>query len=102
MSRGLSQEFLNAMREGLEKGRRNGYRGWDQYWEKVTFPCAPIVYMMIRLHAEVDELVVALHKDDSKLILREAADIANFAMFIADMYKDSENPPAKGRESKGD
>lgn len=39
-----------------------------------------------RLHEEVDELVVALHNRQSpEEITREAADVANFCMMIADL-----------------
>ena len=83
--RGLSAEFLTAMREGLKRGRQRGYVGWDQYWQKAAFPMPHKQWMMMRLHREVDELVIALEKGKPDEILREAADVANFAMFIADL-----------------
>ena len=86
--RGLSNQFLNAMRQGLKRGRNKGYVGWDQHWKNTAFPCSPTGWMMMRLHQEIDELVVALNKGSPDLILREAADVANFAMFIADMEEE--------------
>lgn len=83
--RGLSNEFLDAMRKGLDSGRHKGYVGWDSHWKNAAFPCSPIGWMIMRLHQEVDELVLALDKDDPDKILGECADIANFAMFISDM-----------------
>ena len=85
MKRGLSRDFLCAMREKLEHGRQRGYVGWDKHWEQTPFPCDPINWMMMRLHQEVDELVIALHKRNLDKIRSEAADVANFAMFIADI-----------------
>ena len=83
--RGLSKEFLDAMRRKLDHGRRCGRVGWDRHWENTVFPCPPDQLMMERLHQEIDELVVALHEGNPKKILHEAADVANFAMFIADL-----------------
>lgn len=84
--RGLSTKFLDAMRDGLERGRRRGYKGWDEGWRNVSFPCSPRRWMIMRLHQEVDELIVALDRGDPKeRVVSEAADIANFAMFIADI-----------------
>lgn len=88
--RGLDSKFLAAMREGLENGRRQGYVGWDKYWENVAFSTPPTAYLFKRLHQEIDELVVAVKEGDPKQILHEAADAANFCMFIADICKDDE------------
>ena len=85
--RGLSNDFLDAMRRGLDRGRHKGYVGWDNHWENASFPCDPTSWLMMRLHQEVDELVIALKSGDPHGILRECADIANFAMFIADVEK---------------
>jgi len=83
--RDISQEFLQAMRKGLDKGRRMGHVEWDQHWENCTFPCSPTQWMIMRLHQEVDELVIAVNENNPDNILREAADVSNFAMFIADL-----------------
>ena len=83
--RGLSKDFLDAMRHGLYRGRVKGYRGWDNKWDGSLFPYAPNKFMIDRLHQELDELIIALHDGDPKKILGEASDVANFAMMIADM-----------------
>ena len=83
--RGLSNRFLEAMRKKLKHGRNRGYIGWDQHWERCVFPASPTLFLLARLHNEMDELVIAVHEGNSDTILKEAADVANFAMFIADI-----------------
>jgi NTP pyrophosphatase (non-canonical NTP hydrolase) len=51
---------------------RGGYRG----------------FFMKRLQEEVLELAIALDGGDEDDILQEAADVANFAMFIADFHQE--------------
>jgi hypothetical protein len=87
--RGLDSRFLSAMRDGLENGRRKGYVGWDERWAhgKVVFPVPPMDWLKARLHQEMDELTVAIYEKDPDKILKEAADVANFAMFIADITR---------------
>lgn len=95
MSRGLDKKFLNAMREKLAHGRQQGYVGWDRHWEKCTFdyhPKGPYGMLMDRLHQEVSELVIALHEKNAEKIKYEAADVANFAMFIADIHGGLDEP----------
>ncbi len=76
------------MRDGLDKGRQQGYVGWDKYWEDTTFPMPVRQWFMMRLHQEIDELVISLFtkKRNPEQIFKEAADVANFAMMIADIY----------------
>lgn len=69
------RDFQGGMIEAL---RANAYKGTWQ--EGFTAREA-----LRRLHDEVDELVVALEGDNRQLIVREAADVANFAMMIADL-----------------
>ena len=83
--RGLSLKFLSAMRKGLDRGRMHGYKGWDEHWENVCFPCPSDMFLKMRLHQEMDELIIALNERDPEKILNEAADVANFAMFLADI-----------------
>jgi len=86
--RDLSERFLDAMRKGLDKGRREkGYSGWDVHWKGVKFPIPPMDWMIMRLHQEVDELIIAIYQNDPEKILGESADVANFAMFIADISR---------------
>lgn len=81
--RGLSAQFLEAMYQGLQRGREKGYVEWDQKW--ISSPSTNTQeWLLMRLHQEVDELVIALNENNPKNVLREAADVANFAMFIAD------------------
>lgn len=86
--RGLSKRFLGAMREGLENGRRKGYTGWDSHWQNAFFAGPPKEYLKSRLYREIEELVVALEFKNSNSILHEAADVANFAMMLADITKE--------------
>jgi NTP pyrophosphatase (non-canonical NTP hydrolase) len=86
--RGLSRRFLKAMRQKLQHGRRQGYRGWDQHWENCTFHTPPTGYkgfLMTRLREEVAELTVAVEKGNLDAVRSEAADVANLAMFVADI-----------------
>ena len=90
MIRGLNKRFLEAMRDKLEHGRWRGYVGWDQHWKNCTFyesTKGPTGFLMRRLTEEIIELVVALEGGDSDHILSEAADVANFAMMIADFHQ---------------
>lgn len=87
--RGLDNRFLAAMRDKLKKGRAAGYIGWDQRWENCWFglsPCGTSGYMMRRLSDEMLELAEAVTKGDTKAIREEAADVANFAMMVADVH----------------
>jgi len=77
------------MRKGLDNGRSRGYVGWDTYWKKAAFPCDPISWLKTRLYQEIDELTVAIYEGEQERILIEAADIANFAMMIADLTKEA-------------
>ena len=45
-------------------------------------------YLMTRLSQEKKELSAALKSGDEKLIAEEAADVANFAMMIAENFGD--------------
>lgn len=86
--RGLDKRFLDTMREKLDQGRRRGYVGWDRRWENCSFPSDPTGphgTMMRRLREEVAELTIAVHSGNPDDIRKEAADVANFAMFIADI-----------------
>lgn len=86
--RGLSKNFLDAMRKGLNKGRSKGRVGWDRHWENTWFPYSPIQCLIDGLHREIDELIIALYEGDPGKILTEASDTANFCMFLADVAKE--------------
>lgn len=58
--------------------RGNDHKGgWDG--------CS-LSYLMTKLHEEVDELVVALGRGSRERVSREAVDVANVAMMIADNW----------------
>ncbi len=86
--RGLSAEFLAAMREKLHKGRQRGYVGWDEHWNCCfqEDSSGPKGFLMRRLLEEVTELILAVDSRDGDHIREEAADVANFAMMVADYY----------------
>ena len=87
-NRGLSSDFLAAMREKLECGRDSGYVGWDLHWKDCVWeedPDNPTGFLAKRLEQEVQELILAVKSGDKKCIRLEAADVANFAMMIADI-----------------
>lgn len=88
--RGLNTDFLNAMREGLERGRNKGQRGWDERWDDTMFcgiPSGPHGTLMLHLYDELIELAIALTKNDPAQIRCEAADVANMAMMVADYHE---------------
>jgi len=88
--RGLCSEFLSAMRVKLESGRRKGRVGWDRHWENCVFStvdeCSP-EWFLKRLQEETVELAMAIAEGNPDKIMGECADVANFAMFIADVCK---------------
>ena len=81
--RGLSNRFLAAMRFKLNVGYRKGNTGWDEHWNN---GCST-TWLLGRMQAETNELLLAISKGDPNEILSECADVANFAMFIADKTK---------------
>ena len=88
--RGLSEEFLAAMREKMDSGRRKGRVGWDRHWIDCVFNGDPIGSegaLMTGLRREVRELEEALRHGTPTQILEEAADVANFAMMVADFHR---------------
>ena len=87
--RKVDPKFIEAMEKKLNHGRSKGLVGWDRKWKNTCFPViprGPYGFLMTRLHQEVSELTIAVHEKDKKKILKEAADVANFAMMIADIH----------------
>ena len=88
--RGLDKRFLDAMREKLDHGRRQGRVGWDRHWENCYFAtadeCTPN-WFVHRIMDEMVELIIAISDGDPEAILSECADVANFAMMLADVTK---------------
>lgn len=88
--RPVSVEFIKIMEEKLQQGRINGYVGWDRHWNNTVFPhkdmCGATGYFINRLQMGVLELAEAITKGRVSDITKEAADIANFAMFVADTH----------------
>ena len=87
--RPVSKKFIELMEEKLEEGRCKSYTGWDEHWE-YTITSTPLCgvngYLFQRLLQEVVELGIAIEKNEN--VASEAADIANFAMMIADLQGD--------------
>ena len=79
MQRGLAEdkhaidEFSGVM---LEKLRENRHKA---HWSKVDR-----LWLLARLEQELQELKQAIKEDDPLSISYECADVANFAMMIAD------------------
>jgi len=63
--------FTAAMRQKLEENSHKGY------WDKMT-----LLELLYLLSNEVEELTDAILIKDSVEIMREAADVGNFAMMI--------------------
>ena len=87
-TRDLHPSFLAAMREKLEYGRQQGRTAWDEGEYCHGYRCAPAGapqgFLMNRLRSEMDELAGAIKRRDVEAIRLEAADVANFAMMVAD------------------
>ena len=84
-NRGLDKVFLDAMRSKLQQGRENGYVGWDEHWEGTIWSTNdPIGYLLDLLNHEVLELDRAINTGTKEEVKFEAADVANYAMLIAD------------------
>jgi NTP pyrophosphatase (non-canonical NTP hydrolase) len=72
--------FAQKMEQKLrQKDERRGRYGW----RKGTDP----IWLFQRLLQEARELVQAMYEHNSRLVIQEAADVANFAMMIADLAK---------------
>jgi phosphoribosyl-ATP pyrophosphohydrolase len=67
--------MIHKLDQNRHKGNRAGWMNVDR------FPDAEIT---MRLLDEAIELIRAVNAGDTDAILREAADVANFAMMIAD------------------
>lgn len=67
------QRFAEAMENKLLKN------DWKRHWSHMN-----IQYLSMRLSQEREELRKAVERGDPEEILSEAADVANFAMFIAE------------------
>lgn len=85
-------KFAEAMEGKLAKNRHKGDReGWlkNDPWE-----------LFNRLRVEVKELDLALtHCQSPDEVLKECADIANFAMMVADSYRHRKESTAKAQEA---
>lgn len=60
----------------------------------------PINDLFKRLRDESDELLIAIHSDkgrpkDVRRIIKESVDVANFAMMIADNYRQESDEPGR-------
>ena len=95
--RDIDVRFLDAMEERLGLGRQKSMVGWDQHWKDCYFeydPDGPRGMFVDLLQRNVRDLIVYLQSNRRTKIRETCADIANFAMFIADIHETLE-PPAK-------
>ena len=80
--------FIEVMKEQL---RANAHKGdWRErtihhpggHDEPVT-----TAHALVRLHEELRELELAIDTgEETQMVAREAADVANFALIVADLY----------------
>ncbi len=80
--RPVDPDFIMAMNEKLEHGRLCGRDDYDEGWPLHPYPG----FLFDRLIEEVGELMRAVLTGTVQEIRHEAADVANFAMFIADAH----------------
>jgi NTP pyrophosphatase (non-canonical NTP hydrolase) len=69
--------FAEVMESKLDENRHKGRTGWRHMTPS---------WLLERLQVETRELERAMKTKNSRDIAREAADVANFAMFIADKF----------------
>ena len=69
-------KFVAAMEAKLKKN------SWKDPW----YNCS-LQYLSMRLTQERKELRRAMTRRDAHEVLKEAADVANFAMMLADVYR---------------
>ena len=76
-------EFSLAMQKELDENKHKGKFSWRK-------DCS-LDYLIKRLYEEADEVVNCIGTDSSlQEVISECADVANFAMMIADIYKQKE------------
>jgi len=81
---GLRDELAAFAVECERKLRKNDHKG---HWESCT-----VSYLLRRLGEEKAELVHAIKEKRSRaVVMAEAADVANFAMMVADIYDPKED-----------
>ncbi len=99
MPRSVSADFILAMEEKLEHGRKMGRTGWDSKWENISVDSFTLHNLRNKLEEEFWELeelifeILDYHdeateesiKEATEELRHEAADVANVAMMIADM-----------------
>ena len=85
MKRKVSKDFIAAMEEKLEHGRRMGRKGWDSEWKETTFDGDPLIGLLQKLDEEVNEVIEAIRIGDLQGLRHECADVSNVAMMIADL-----------------
>ena len=81
--RGVDPKFTREMRRKLDVGRNKGRTDWDDRAWTVDNN-----FLKNQLMGEIDELLIAIGRKDRTAIQSECADVANFAMFIADYWRE--------------
>ncbi len=94
----VDASFINAMDDGLERGRKKGRVGWDRNWINTKFdstPTGPNGQIMNELHRQYLKLKHSVLKsaqtggtlDSRQAIKIQAANVANLAMMVADIHE---------------
>jgi len=85
-ARPVSGKFIEAMEAGLAHGREMGRIGWDTHWMRYPSRFEVKASLYKKFDEEVGELrqLLAFANSDPVELLREAADVANLAMMLAD------------------
>lgn len=85
MNRPVDPEFISAMEAGLQHGREQGREGWDAHWFGESYlSLRPALREKLREEYEELQELLASSYPGFKAILKEAADVANLVMMIAD------------------
>ena len=100
-ARRVTEWFIGMMNHKLSKGREAGKTGWDSLWRlwggKPTRPARCRSLLLDRLDDEVMELRLAVRRGaPAQEVLQEAADVANIAMFLADVAIEMEKENVGG------
>jgi len=90
----IDHSFMEAMEDGLERGRKKGRVGWDRGWLNTKFDEIPLTS-----HGQIFEMLqryvrkLAIEIDDTsksrdvEKIKKQAANVANLAMMVADIHE---------------
>jgi hypothetical protein len=88
-ARPVDPRFVEAMEAGLEHGRSQGRVGWDTSWVGEELDYGLLFQSLMdkfdeEYHEFLDTLIMGQEPD---VVRREAADVANVAMMLADLVE---------------